>query len=91
VNKSDFYFAFVQTAQIFEILGLNKTFTSNIFLHAIQVEGIGLMEVEKEVKKDIKSLSKFKVSVATRSGCFTDGGKHMFNQQQSLNYNKQFA
>jgi glutamate synthase (NADPH/NADH) large chain len=41
-----------RAAQIFEILGLNKTFTSKYFPYTpSRIEGIGLMEIEKEVKK----------------------------------------
>ena len=41
-----------RAAQIFEILGLNKTFTSKYFPYTpSRIEGIGLMEVEKEIKK----------------------------------------
>jgi glutamate synthase (ferredoxin) len=42
---------------------LNKTFTSKYFPYTpSRIEGIGLMEVEKKSKKDIKSLSNSKVS-----------------------------
>jgi glutamate synthase (ferredoxin) len=40
-----------RAAQIFEILGLNKTFTPNIFHTPSRIEGIGLMEVEKKKKR----------------------------------------
>lgn len=41
-----------RAAQIFEILGLNKTFTSKYFPYTpSRIEGIGLIELEKEVKK----------------------------------------
>ena len=40
-----------RAAQIFEILGLNKTFTNKYFPYTpSRIEGIGLMEIEKEVK-----------------------------------------
>jgi len=41
-----------RSAQIFEILGLNKKFTSKYFPYTpSRIEGIGLIEIEKEVKK----------------------------------------
>ncbi len=41
-----------RSAQIFEILGLNKTFTSKYFPNTpSRIEGIGLVEIEKEIKK----------------------------------------
>ena len=40
-----------RAAQIFEILGLNRTFTNKYFPYTpSRIEGIGLMEIEKEVK-----------------------------------------
>jgi len=41
-----------KAAQIFEILGLNKTFSTKYFpFTPSRIEGIGLIEVEKEIKK----------------------------------------
>jgi glutamate synthase (ferredoxin) len=41
-----------KAAQIFEILGLNKSFSTKYFPFTPSlIEGIGLMEVEKEIKK----------------------------------------
>ena len=41
-----------RSAQIFEILGLNKTFSTKYFPNTpSRIEGIGLVEIEKEIKK----------------------------------------
>jgi glutamate synthase (ferredoxin) len=38
----------------FEILGLNKNFTSKYFHTPSRIEGIGLIEVEKKLRKGIR-------------------------------------
>jgi glutamate synthase (ferredoxin) len=55
-----------RAAQIFEILGLNKTFTSKYFPYAIRIEGIGLMK--KRSQKISKAFPNSKVSnLSTRN------------------------
>ncbi|QBZ97746.1 glutamate synthase large subunit [Flavobacterium sangjuense] len=76
-----------RAAQIFEILGLNKTFTSKYFPNTpSRIEGIGLMEVEKEVKKryqkafpnsEISNLLPLEIGGIYRWR--RNGEKHMFN------------
>ena len=76
-----------RAAQIFEILGLNKTFTSKYFPYTpSRIEGIGLMEVEKEVKKryqkafpnsEISNLLPLEIGGIYRWR--RNGEKHMFN------------
>lgn len=76
-----------RAAQIFEILGLNKAFTSKYFPHTpSRIEGIGLMEVEKEIKKRYqKAFPNSKVSDLLPleiGGIYRwrrNGEKHMFN------------
>ena len=76
-----------RAAQIFEILGLNKTFTSKYFPYTpSRIEGIGLIEVEKEVKKryqkafpnsEISNLLPLEIGGIYRWR--RTGEKHMFN------------
>ena len=76
-----------RSAQIFEILGLNKTFSSKYFPNTpSRIEGIGLMEIEKEVKKRYqKAFPKSKISNLLPleiGGVYRwrrNGEKHMFN------------
>jgi glutamate synthase domain-containing protein 2 len=55
--KSEFLLCIcTERAQIFEILGLEQTFTSKYSKgHHPELKEIGLMEIRKEVKKDIKA------------------------------------
>ena len=76
-----------RAAQIFEILGLNKKFTSKYFPYTpSRIEGIGLMEIEKEVKKryqnafpksEIANLLPLEIGGIYRWR--RSGEKHMFN------------
>jgi glutamate synthase (NADPH) large chain len=76
-----------RAAQIFEILGLNKAFTSKYFPYTpSRIEGIGIMEVEKEVRKryqnafpttEIESLLPLDIGGVYRWR--RTGEKHMFN------------
>nr|WP_315149980.1 glutamate synthase large subunit [uncultured Flavobacterium sp.] len=76
-----------RAAQIFEILGLNKTFTSKYFPYTpSRIEGIGLMEIEREVKKrhqnafpksNIANLLPLEIGGIYRWR--RNGEKHMFN------------
>ena len=76
-----------RAAQIFEILGLNKTFTSKYFPNTpSRIEGIGLMEIEKEIKKryqkafpnsQIANLLPLEIGGIYRWR--RNGEKHMFN------------
>uniref|UniRef100_UPI00286AD96D glutamate synthase large subunit n=1 Tax=Flavobacterium sp. TaxID=239 RepID=UPI00286AD96D len=76
-----------RAAQIFEILGLNKKFTSKYFPNTpSRIEGIGLMEVEKEVKErykkafpnsEISNLLPLEIGGIYRWR--RTGEKHMFN------------
>jgi glutamate synthase (NADPH/NADH) large chain len=76
-----------RAAQIFEILGLNKTFTSKYFPYTpSRIEGIGLMEIEREVKKryqnafpksEIAALLPLEIGGIYRWR--RNGEKHMFN------------
>ncbi|MDN3676551.1 glutamate synthase large subunit [Flavobacterium paronense] len=76
-----------RAAQIFEILGLNKKFTSKYFpFTPSRIEGIGLMEVEKEVKEryqkafpnsEISNLLPLEIGGIYRWR--RTGEKHMFN------------
>lgn len=76
-----------RAAQIFEILGLNKSFCSKYFPYTpSRIEGIGLMEVEKEVKKRFqKAFPNSKVANLLPleiGGIYRwrrNGEKHMFN------------
>jgi glutamate synthase (NADPH/NADH) large chain len=76
-----------RAAQIFEILGLNKTFTSKYFPYTpSRIEGIGLMEIEKEVKKRYQNAfpkSKIANLLPLEIGGIyrwrRSGEKHMFN------------
>jgi glutamate synthase (ferredoxin) len=76
-----------RSAQIFEILGLNKAFTSKYFPNTpSRIEGIGLMEVEKEIKKRYqKAFPKSKVASLLPleiGGIYRwrrNGERHMFN------------
>jgi glutamate synthase (ferredoxin) len=51
-------------AQIFEILGLNKNFSKYFHIYPSRIEGIGLIEVEKKLKKDIRKHFQTRVSPA---------------------------
>jgi glutamate synthase (ferredoxin) len=76
-----------RASQIFEILGLNKNFTSKYFPYTpSRIEGIGLMEIEKEVKKryqnafpkaEIANLLPLEIGGIYRWR--RSGEKHMFN------------
>jgi glutamate synthase (NADPH) large chain len=76
-----------RAAQIFEILGLNKTFTSKYFPYTpSRIEGIGLMEIENEIKKryqnafpnsEVASLLPLEIGGVYRWR--RTGEKHMFN------------
>jgi glutamate synthase (ferredoxin) len=76
-----------RSAQIFEILGLNKTFTSKYFPNTpSRIEGIGLMEVEKEIKKryqkafpNSKVASLLPLEIGGIYRWRRNGEKHMFN------------
>jgi glutamate synthase (ferredoxin) len=76
-----------RAAQIFEILGLNKSFSTKYFPYTpSRIEGIGLMEVEKEVKKRFqKAFPNSKVANLLPleiGGIYRwrrNGEKHMFN------------
>lgn len=76
-----------RAAQIFEIIGLNKTFTSKYFpFTPSRIEGIGLIEIEKEIKKRyIKAFPKSKIADLLPleiGGIYKwrrNGEKHMFN------------
>ncbi len=74
-------------AQIFEILGLNKTFSTKYFPNTpSRIEGIGLIEVEKEVKKryqkafpNSKVASLLPLEIGGIYRWRRNGEKHMFN------------
>ncbi|PKH67305.1 glutamate synthase large subunit [Flavobacterium sp. ALD4] len=76
-----------RAAQIFEILGLNKNFTSKYFPYTpSRIEGIGLIEVEKEIKEryqkafpnsSVASLLSLEIGGIYRWR--RTGEKHMFN------------
>ncbi|WP_395064537.1 glutamate synthase large subunit [Flavobacterium sp.] len=76
-----------RAAQIFEIIGLNKTFTSKYFPYTpSRIEGIGLIEVEKEIKKRyLKAFPNTEISETLSldiGGVYRwrrNGEKHMFN------------
>ncbi|WP_264520787.1 glutamate synthase large subunit [Flavobacterium sp. N1994] len=76
-----------RAAQIFEILGLNKTVTSKYFPNTpSRIEGIGLMEIEKEIKKRYQKAfpnSKIANLLPLEIGGIyrwrRTGEKHMFN------------
>ena len=76
-----------RAAQIFEILGLNKKFTSKYFPSTpSRIEGIGLIEIEKEVKKRYQNAfpnSKIPNLLPLEIGGIyrwrRNGEKHMFN------------
>jgi glutamate synthase (NADPH/NADH) large chain len=76
-----------RAAQIFEILGLNKKFTSKYFPYTpSRIEGIGLIEIEKEVKKRYQNAfpnSKISNLLPLEIGGIyrwrRNGEKHMFN------------
>jgi glutamate synthase (NADPH/NADH) large chain len=76
-----------RAAQIFEILGLNKTFTSKYFPNTpSRIEGIGLMEVEKEITKryqkafpNSKVASLLPLEIGGIYRWRRNGEKHMFN------------
>lgn len=76
-----------RAAQIFEIVGLNKSLSSKYFPNTpSRIEGIGLMEVEKEVKKRYqKAFPKSKIANLLPleiGGIYRwrrNGEKHMFN------------
>lgn len=76
-----------RAAQIFEILGLNKKFTSKYFPYTpSRIEGIGLIEIEKEVKKRYQNAfpnSKIPNLLPLEIGGIyrwrRNGEKHLFN------------
>ncbi|MEZ7513660.1 glutamate synthase large subunit [Flavobacterium frigidarium] len=76
-----------RAAQIFEILGLNKTFSSKYFPYTpSRIEGIGLMEIEKEIKlRYQKAFPNSKIAGLLPleiGGIYRwrrNGEKHMFN------------
>lgn len=76
-----------RAAQIFEILGLNKKFSSKYFpFTPSRIEGIGLIEIEKEVKKRYENAfpnSKISSLLPLEIGGIyrwrRNGEKHMFN------------
>jgi glutamate synthase (NADPH/NADH) large chain len=76
-----------RAAQIFEILGLNKKFTSKYFpFTPSRIEGIGLIEIEQEVKKRYQNAfpnSKIPNLLPLEIGGIyrwrRNGEKHMFN------------
>ena len=76
-----------RAAQIFEILGLNKTLTSKYFPYTpSRIEGIGLIEVEKEIKKryqkafpNSKVASLLPLEIGGLYRWRRSGEKHMFN------------
>jgi glutamate synthase domain-containing protein 2 len=56
---------YIRISLNFEILGLNKNFTSKYFPYTpSRIEGIGLIEVEKKLKKDIRKHFQTRVSPA---------------------------
>jgi glutamate synthase (ferredoxin) len=56
MNKIGISTLHLQSSSDFEILGLNKTFLLNISQHSSRIEGIGLTEIEKEIKKRYQKL-----------------------------------
>ena len=76
-----------RAAQIFEILGLSKTFSAKYFPYTpSRIDGIGLMEIEKEIKKRYKNAfpnSKIANLLPLEIGGIyrwrRTGEKHMFN------------
>ena len=76
-----------RAAQIFEILGLNKTFSTKYFpFTPSRIEGIGLMEVEKEIKKrhqkafpNSKIANLLPLEIGGIYRWRRSGEKHMFN------------
>jgi glutamate synthase (NADPH) large chain len=76
-----------RAAQIFEILGLNKAFSSKYFPYTpSRIEGIGLIEIEKEIKKRYQKAfpnSKIANLLPLEIGGIyrwrRNGEKHMFN------------
>jgi glutamate synthase (NADPH) large chain len=76
-----------RAAQIFEILGLNTAFTSKYFpFTPSRIEGIGLIEIEKEIKKRYQKAfpnSKIANLLPLEIGGIyrwrRNGEKHMFN------------
>jgi glutamate synthase (ferredoxin) len=76
-----------RAAQIFEILGLNKSFSSKYFPYTpSRIEGIGLIEVEKEIKKryqkafpNSKIASLLPLEIGGIYRWRRTGEKHMFN------------
>jgi glutamate synthase (NADPH/NADH) large chain len=76
-----------RAAQIFEILGLNKTFSTKYFPYTpSRIEGIGLMEIEKEIKKryqnafpNSKIASLLPLEIGGIYRWRRNGEKHMFN------------
>lgn len=76
-----------RAAQIFEILGLNKTFSTKYFPYTpSRIEGIGLTEIEKEVKKrhqkafpNSKMASLLSLEIGGIYRWRRNGEKHMFN------------
>ncbi|WP_310556163.1 glutamate synthase large subunit [Flavobacterium sp.] len=76
-----------RAAQIFEILGLNKQVTNKYFpFTPSRIEGIGLMEIEKEIKKRYKNAfpnSKIANLLPLEVGGIykwrRNGEQHMFN------------
>ncbi|HBK84278.1 MAG TPA: glutamate synthase large subunit, partial [Flavobacterium sp.] len=76
-----------RAAQIFEIIGLNKKFSSKYFPNTpTRIEGIGLIEIEKEIKKRYEKAfpnSKIPNLLPLEIGGIyrwrRNGEKHMFN------------
>ncbi|BDB55552.1 glutamate synthase subunit alpha [Flavobacterium ammoniigenes] len=76
-----------KAAQIFEILGLNKSFSTKYFpFTPSRIEGIGLMEVEKEIKKrhqkafpNSKIANLLPLEIGGIYRWRRSGEKHMFN------------
>jgi glutamate synthase (NADPH) large chain len=72
-----------RASQIFEILGLNSTFSQKYFPYTpSRIEGIGLYEIEKEIaKRHHKAFSNFDTSlnIGGEYRWRRNGEKHMFN------------
>ncbi len=76
-----------RSAQIFEILGLNKAFSNKYFPYTpSRIEGISLLEIEQEIKKrythafpDKKVSSQLPLEIGGIYRWRRNGEKHMFN------------
>jgi glutamate synthase (NADPH) large chain len=76
-----------RAAQIFEILGLSKTFTAKYFPYTpSRIEGIGIIEVEKEIRKryqnafpNTKIANFLPLDIGGVYRWRRNGEKHMFN------------